>query len=247
MAAHNPLTSNRGMIVTLVVLISVVGILVWMNHMSTHTIARGQLKGAIIQYAMAYVEKNGHRDLNLDTVSKELNVSHGAPYRHFKTKNDLLSTLALDGFTDLGDTQEAFIARYPTGSRQQMVALSEAYVDFLVRRERLYDVMWDFTWTPAINPETAAAGRRTFILFTSTVKDYIDEQGLDPEVQDEMQMSIWSLLHGLAVLSLHKPEIVQPTPERLNHLVRSGMTALLDGYDMQRPSKSLQACQGLTL
>ena len=237
MKVKHPMTGNRSMIVTLVVVMLVVGLWAWINHMSTQTIPRGQLKGAIIQYAMAYVEKNGYKDLNLDTVSRDLNVSHGAPYRHFKTKNDLLASLALDGFTDLGDTQEAFINRYPAGSREQMVALSEAYVDFLVRRERLYDVMWDFTWTPDINPETAAAGRRTFVLFTSTVKAYIDEQGLDPEMQDEMQMSIWSLLHGLAVLSLHKPEIVQPSLERLNHLVRSGMTALLDGYDMQRPRR----------
>jgi AcrR family transcriptional regulator len=224
---------NRGMIASLVIIMLVVAFWVWMNHMSTQSIPRGQLKGAIIQYAMAYVEKNGHRDLNLDTVSRDLNVSHGAPYRHFKSKNDLLASLALDGFTDLGDTQAAFIARYPNGSREQMIALSEAYVDFLVRRERLYDVMWDFTWTPEINPATAAAGRRTFVLFTGTVKAYIDEQGLDPDMQDEMQMSIWSLLHGLAVLSLHKPEIVQPSHERLNHFVRSGMTALLDGYEMQ--------------
>jgi AcrR family transcriptional regulator len=156
---------NRGMIASLVIIMLVVAFWVWMNHMSTQSIPRGQLKGAIIQYAMAYVEKNGHRDLNLDTVSRDLNVSHGAPYRHFKSKNDLLASLALDGFTDLGDTQAAFIARYPNGSREQMIALSEAYVDFLVRRERLYDVMWDFTWTPEINPATAAAGRRTFVLF----------------------------------------------------------------------------------
>jgi AcrR family transcriptional regulator len=222
------------MIAALVILMLMVATWAWINHMSTQTIPRGQLKGAIIQYAMAYVQKNGYRDLNLDTVSRDLNVSHGAPYRHFKSKQDLLASLALDGFTDLGDTQEAFLARHPQGSREQMLALSEAYVDFLVRRERLYDVMWDFTWTPEINPETAAAGRRTFVLFTSTVKDYIDEQGLSPELQDEMQMSIWSLLHGLAVLSLHKPEIVQPSQERLNHLVRSGMTALLNGYALQR-------------
>ena len=188
MKVKHPMTGNRSMIVTLVVVMLVVGLWAWINHMSTQTIPRGQLKGAIIQYAMAYVEKNGYKDLNLDTVSRDLNVSHGAPYRHFKTKNDLLASLALDGFTDLGDTQEAFINRYPAGSREQMVALSEAYVDFLVRRARLYDVMWDFTWTPDINPETAAAGRRTFVLFSSTVKAYIDEQGLDPEMQDEMQM-----------------------------------------------------------
>jgi AcrR family transcriptional regulator len=225
---------NRGVVVTLLVIILSVGLWVWLNHMSTtNTIPRGQLKSAIVQYATAYVQKNGYRDLNLDTVSRDLNVSHGAPYRHFKTKTDLLASLALDGFNDLADTQTEFLSRYPQGSREQLIALSEAYVDFLVRRERLYDVMWDFTWTPEINQETAAAGRRTFLIHIGTIKGYIDAQGLDPELQDEMVMNVWAFLHGLAVLALHKEAIVKPTPERLNMLVRSGMNAMLDGYHQQ--------------
>ncbi len=223
------------MVSGLIFVILAIGIWVWSKHMQTSSIPRGHLKAAIVEHAMSYVQKHGYRDLNLDTISRELNVSHGAPYRHFKTKTDLLANLALDGFTDLADTQEAFIDRYEPGSREQLVALSEAYVDFLARRQRLYDVMWDFTWTPDINPQTAQAARRTFILFTETVRAYIDNQGLDAQMQDEMQMAIWSLLHGLAVLALHKPEIVKPTPERLNMLVNSGMRALLDGYAVQQP------------
>jgi AcrR family transcriptional regulator len=235
--AVNSLAGGRKTTATILLVVAIafmaLGLLVWINHMLTNTIPRGQLKSAIVQYAMAYVEKNGYKDLNLDTVSRDLNVSHGAPYRHFKTKTDLLSSLALDGFTDLADTQTAFLARYPNGSREQMIALSEAYVDFLVRRERLYDVMWDFTWTPEINAQTAMAARRTFILHAETVKNYIDEQGLDPQLQDEMTMNIWAFLHGLGVLALHKPTIVQPSQERLNMLVRSGMNAMLDGYHSQ--------------
>lgn len=234
MAGNYRTTGSRTMVATLVIVMVSVGLWVWLNHMSTtNTIARGQLKGAIIQYAMAYVEKNGYKDLNLDTVSRDLNVSHGAPYRHFKTKTDLLASLALDGFNDLADTQTEFLSHHPDGSREQLIALSEAYVDFLVRRERLYDVMWDFTWTPDINPDTAAAGRRTFLIHVGTIKSYIDTQGLDPELQDEMVMNVWAFLHGLAVLALHKEAIVKPTPTRLNMLVRSGMNAMLDGYDGQ--------------
>jgi len=212
----------------------------WLQQMNTQTIARGQLKSAIVTHAMSYVEKNGYKNLNLDVISRDLNVSHGAPYRHFKTKQDLLAALALDGFTDLADTQIAFMQRYPTGSAQQLIGLSEAYVDFLVRRERLYDVMWDFTWTPDLNPETAAAARRTYVLFTESVSDYIRVQGLDPRLQDEMQMTIWSFLHGLAVLSLHKPAIVQPSQERLNRLVGSGMSAILSGYSVDQGRNNLQ-------
>lgn len=238
MAANQSGVSNRIMVAALLVIILSVSFFVFLNHMSiSNTIPRGQLKGAIIQYAMAYVQKNGYKDLNLDTVSRELNVSHGAPYRHFKTKTDLLASLAYDGFNDLADTQTEFLSRHPEGSRQQLIALSEAYVDFLVRRERLYDVMWDFTWTPDINAETAAAGRRTFLIHIGAIKSYIDTQGLDPELQDEMAMNVWAFLHGLAVLALHKEAIVKPTPERLNMLVRSGMNAMLDGYDMQRPNR----------
>ena len=235
MAANQPGAGNRVMVGALLIIILSVGFLVWLNQMSiSNTIPRGQLKGAIVQYAMAYVEKNGYKDLNLDTVSRELNVSHGAPYRHFKTKTDLLASLAFDGFNDLADTQTEFLSRHAEGSREQLIALSEAYVDFLVRRERLYDVMWDFTWTPEINAETAAAGRRTFLIHIGAIKSYIDTQGLDPELQDEMVMNVWAFLHGLAVLALHKEAIVKPTPERLNMLVRSGMNAMLDGYDASK-------------
>lgn len=198
---------------------------------TTNSIPRGQLKEAIIQYALTYVEKNGYRDLNLDNISRDLNVSHGAPYRHFKAKIDLLASLALHGFNDLYETQAEFLSRYPDGSREQLVALSEAYVDFLVRREHLYDVMWDFTWTPEIHQETAVAGRRTFMTHSGAVKAYIHGRGLDPGLQDEMTMNVWAFLHGLAVLALHKTAIVRPTPERLTMLVRSGMQAMLDGYD----------------
>lgn len=208
--------------------------------MNTQTIPRGHLKSAIVAHAMTYVEKNGYKDLNLDVISRDLSVSHGAPYRHFKTKQDLLATLALDGFTDLANTQTEFMDRYPNGSVQQIMALSEAYVDFLVRRERLYDVMWDFTWTPDLSPETALAARRTFVLFTESVNSYIEAQGLDPRLQDEMQMTIWSFLHGLAVLALHKPVIVQPSRERLDHLVNSGMTAILVGYSANQGQTPLQ-------
>lgn len=233
-------SQRRLLTAMLVFLAAAIAIWSWLYDMNTQTIPRGQLKSAIVAHATSYVEKNGYKDLNLDVISRDLKVSHGAPYRHFKTKQDLLATLALDGYNDLANTQSTFIDRYPEGSAQQLIALSEAYVDFLVRRERLYDVMWDFTWTPDLNPETAAAARRTLVLFSGTVKAYIDAQGLDPSLQDEMQMTIWSFLHGLAVLSLHKPAIVQPSRERLDRLVGSGMNAILVGYATEQGKSNLQ-------
>jgi AcrR family transcriptional regulator len=193
-------------------------------------LAKGTVKAALLQWAIRFVEEQGYHDLNLDHFSKEYQVSHAAPYRHFPSKVALLAELARLGFEDLVATQRRFLAGEPTGSRAQMLALSAAYVDFLVRRGQLFDVMWDFTWTEERNPDTAARGQESFQLFAGAVDDYLRVQEIDPALRGELLMNIWSFLHGLAVLSLHKPEIVQPTPEKLEQLVRSGMNALLDGY-----------------
>lgn len=193
-------------------------------------LAKGTVKAALLRWAIDLVEKQGYHDLNLDHFSKEYQVSHAAPYRHFPNKMALLAELARLGFEDLVATQRRFLESQPTGKRAQMLALSSAYVDFLVRRGQLFDVMWDFTWTNELNPATAAVGQESFQLFAGAVDDYLRVQGIDPSLRGELVMNIWSFLHGLAVLSLHKTEIVQPTPEKLDRLVRSGMNALLDGY-----------------
>ncbi|MCD8537756.1 MAG: hypothetical protein LRY56_09845 [Burkholderiaceae bacterium] len=61
-----------------------------------------------------------------------------------------------------------------------------------MRREHLYDVMRDFTWTSEINQDTAAAGCRTFLMHTGAIKSYIDTQGLNPSLQDDMAMTVWA-------------------------------------------------------
>lgn len=61
----------------------------------------GDLKAAILKRAAVVIEEQGIEALTLRGIARELNVSHGAPNRHFKTKADLLAALATDGWEQI--------------------------------------------------------------------------------------------------------------------------------------------------
>lgn len=58
----------------------------------------GDLKAAILERAAEIIEEKGIEALSLRAIARDLNVSHGAPNRHYKTRADLLNALATDGW-----------------------------------------------------------------------------------------------------------------------------------------------------
>ena len=63
----------------------------------------GNLAEAILLRAAEIIDERGIEALSLRSVARDLNVSHSAPNRHFKSKTDLLSALALDGWLKVRD------------------------------------------------------------------------------------------------------------------------------------------------
>ncbi len=61
----------------------------------------GDLKKALIQGGMAILLSDGLEKLTLRKVAKFCNVSHNAPYRSFKNKEEFLVALGQEIFTEL--------------------------------------------------------------------------------------------------------------------------------------------------
>ena len=59
------------------------------------------LRGQLIQAAIALLPAKGANGLSLREVAKAAGVSHTAPYRHFKDKAALLAAIAQTGFERL--------------------------------------------------------------------------------------------------------------------------------------------------
>src|ERR1039457_2812166 len=74
------------------------------------------LRGALLAAALDLIrQKGGSHGFTLRAVARRAGVSHTAPYRHFRNKDDLLGAIAEEGFLRLAVFLRAAVAKdwYP--------------------------------------------------------------------------------------------------------------------------------------
>ncbi|MEE8601673.1 TetR/AcrR family transcriptional regulator [Euzebya tangerina] len=89
----------------------------------------GNLREALLGLAVETLSDSGVEQLSLRAMARELDVSHAAPLRHFKTKADLLNAIAVEGVKSLLAATSAAAADQPSGVRR-LRHMALAYVDW---------------------------------------------------------------------------------------------------------------------
>jgi len=154
----------------------------------------GDLKKAVIDSAVRIIEKSGAGALSLRESARMTGVSHAAPYRHFKSKDDLLAAVAVRGFELLGRAVEKAMA--DNADRTAAIeAMGRSYIDFAVKNPDIYRLMFgntikEKTENPALFSAYDSAFRRLAAVAGSGT-------GKGGEIS---AMAVWSLLHGYASL-----------------------------------------------
>src|SRR5690625_3738312 len=69
--------------------------------------ARAELTGEILAAARRQLDEAGPSALSLRAVARELGMASSAIYRYFKSRDELLTALILEGYNDIGDAAEA--------------------------------------------------------------------------------------------------------------------------------------------
>jgi AcrR family transcriptional regulator len=153
------------------------------------------LKPRLIAMARCLLERDGLEALTLRAAAREAHVSHMAPYRHFKDKDDLLAAVAEEGFRELAAYMDTMAASGdPRGS-------GVAYVNFALDNPALYRLMFGAGLpSPARFPGLFAAGAEAFqhSLPTSGTDAPDDSSRETPAAA----IARWSIVHGLASLAI---------------------------------------------
>jgi AcrR family transcriptional regulator len=71
----------------------------------------GTLKQTLVDAAIALVAEVGTHGFTLREVARRAGVSHNAPYRHYRDKDDLLAVVAMQGFERLTAAMRRSAAR----------------------------------------------------------------------------------------------------------------------------------------
>lgn len=162
----------------------------------------GNLRESLLLAAVKLIAESGPAGFNLREVARRAGVSHNAPYRHFRDKDELLAEVAAQGFRELTAAMREGAATEPT-ALGKLKHCGFAYVAFALRRPEHFAAMFDAPGS-IDNAGCREAGAEAFGTLVAAIV-LCQQQGELPEGATEYRALLaWSLVHGIAKLGIGK-------------------------------------------
>jgi AcrR family transcriptional regulator len=162
----------------------------------------GNLKDALLNAAAALITEVGPQYFTLREVARRAGVSHNAPYRHFRDKDELLAAVAEQGFLRLTNAMNKAASRGETALDRWTLS-GHGYIAFALRWPQHFYVMFDAVFQKPKYPEYAAAGESAFSTLLHFITDAQAEGGLAAGDPLPLAFTSWSVVHGLAKLAIN--------------------------------------------
>lgn len=189
----------------------------------------GQLKPALLSAALGLISEVGPQAFTLREVARRAGVSHNAPYRHFRDKDELLAAVAVQGFERLNAAMKRSAASGKT-PRERFRLCGRGYLSFALRWPQHFLVMFDLPSARDKYPEYAAAGEEAFATLLKFVVGCQEAGALAGGDPVPLALMAWSMVHGIAKLGLssHLPFSrggVLDFADAASRVLAAGMTA----------------------
>src|SRR4030081_3212618 len=162
----------------------------------------GNLKKALLQEALIIITKNSAINYTFADASRIAGVSPAAPYRHFRDRDELLSSIAQRGFEQF----EALLTKAWDDGRPDTVSAFErvgrAYLAFAREEPALYSAMFESGVPVDLNPTLMAASERAFAIIRAAAERLaaLAPPGVPRPPAMMMALHIWSMSHRVASL-----------------------------------------------
>ncbi|WP_245912975.1 TetR/AcrR family transcriptional regulator [Litoreibacter ponti] len=159
----------------------------------------GDLRAGLIEATRRLVEEKGPDGFSVSDACRLAGVSTAAPYKHFKSKTDMLVAVVLEGMARHRENMEASLAEIPAKSPQRIKALGSEYVNFALEEPGVFRLKFG-GFTDGLDDERLQqAGEQTFGIVLREVALCLDEKSITDEVRRRGFM-LWSFVHGLSFI-----------------------------------------------
>ena len=161
----------------------------------------GNLKKTLLDATVKLIVKVGPRAFTLREVARLAKVSHNAPYRHFRDKEELLAAVAAEGFERLADSMIETAA--PADDALDALLLTgRGYVRFALQWPEHFSVMFDHCQNLDDYPAYAASSQRAFQVLLDHVIGAQRAGQLPAGDPNPLALTCWSMVHGIAKLAI---------------------------------------------
>ena len=161
-----------------------------------HIYHHGDLRDALVQAALAEVERGGPEAINISALAKQLGVSQPAPYKHFADRESLLAAVTVVALRQFLETVREAIGKPSRRSKLSRFAL--ATLEFGLRRNGLYRLIFASRAMACMpkDSELHAAAMETFGLLVVAL-----EAPAVGTLRERSALKIWAALHGVVMLA----------------------------------------------
>lgn len=161
----------------------------------------GTLKEELIKNGLILLNSEGIEKFSLRKVATMCGVSHAAPYKHFKNKEEMLSAISYRVSQDFREYLEQVAVIHP--GLDGMIAMGKAYVRYMVTNKEAYQFMFLGELKLSIRLEESEFIYNEDSPFAPFYR--AAHTNLQPMFQNTKQLNMvilnmWSQVHGLASL-----------------------------------------------
>ncbi len=167
----------------------------------------GNLRQALIDAGIRIINENGEESLSLRKVAAACDVSHAAPYAHFKDKEELLEAMkksVTDRFTEELETA----ANKGRNAEESIILMGKAYISFFSKNPDYYAFLFGKLNISAHlqMDQLHEEDYPPFLLLRKLYKTYLTENGIK-QSNKEQEIGViktWALVHGIASIACMK-------------------------------------------
>ena len=162
----------------------------------------GNLKEALLQAALDLIGQKGAAGFTFADAARMAGVSPAAPYRHFRDRDELLSSIAQRGFEQFA---AALTSAWDDGRPELASAfdrVGKAYLAFARDEPAFYSAMFESGISVDANPALQAAAERAFGIVRAAAERLaaLAPPGTPRPPALMVALHIWSMSHGIASL-----------------------------------------------
>jgi AcrR family transcriptional regulator len=193
----------------------------------------GDLREALIAATRQLVTERGAENFTLADACRVAGVTTAAPYRHFRSKQQVLEEIASRGFDELRAKAMAVVAEKGQGTLEAIVAMGQAYVAFAVNETAVFRLM--FGQEPALKKteRVSGTGHECLAHVIEQITLYCQKNRVRGDAM-EIALRLWTFVHGAASLQIDQDYLAIAPGLDVNRLIADASPGLLGGKPSRR-------------
>ncbi|MEM9370742.1 MAG: TetR/AcrR family transcriptional regulator [Pseudomonadota bacterium] len=191
----------------------------------------GDLKATLIDATIDLIRTKRVEEVSVADAARAAGVSSGAPYRHFKDRDELLAHVAAEGFRRLNACKEEGFGQYPRDSIESLIAGGCNYTEFGADNPELFHLMWSAARHEDTVDVARVAGQSAYMGFIEELTGIMKARGLSHLDPHTFGAPLWAMVHGFASLLIGKPTMLDGERETIRDYISNATWAYFLGTE----------------